>query len=165
MDNIREANAREVHIIEYMAGLHCQLANGQKILEDRLRSIPNGWRDFRLAMTTTERMLDKVYETLPAKTLKHMQRLCDLGEVVIRPKPAIKLPGDVQIVPTDDLKLLINKAMGAECGMCIKDARQQKKCSLRKAMMQIAPPDNLRKDGLCTYADVAVSNNLEEYID
>ena len=24
---------------------------------------------------------------------------------------------------------------------------------------------NLRKDGLCTYADVAASNNLEEYID
>lgn len=37
---IMETNAREVHIIEFLAGLDAQLVNGQKILEGRLKKIP-----------------------------------------------------------------------------------------------------------------------------
>ena len=49
-DNIMEANAREIHTIEFLAGLDAQLVEGQENLRDRLRLIPNGWRDFRLAV-------------------------------------------------------------------------------------------------------------------
>ena len=163
-DNIMEANAREIHTIEFLAGLDAQLVEGQENLRERLRRIPNGWRDFRLAVKSTERVLDAVYSTLPTKTLVHMQRLCEVGEIIIRPKPAVKLHDDVQIVGSDDLKLLINAAIASECLMCVKDAREQKKCKLRKTLMNIAPTAAVHKDGLCAYIDVVAGNELGEYI-
>ena len=93
-----------------------------------------------------------------------MDRLCACGEVIIRPKPMIKMPDDTQIVLTDDLKLLINRAISAECAMCIKDAREQKKCDLRKALENIAPTAAVHKNGLCAYVDVATQNALGKYI-
>lgn len=71
-----DANAREIHTIEFLAGLDAQLTSGQEHLRERLQSIPGGWRNYRLAVTTTQRVLDAIYETLPTKTLKHMMRLC-----------------------------------------------------------------------------------------
>lgn len=161
---IMEANAREVHVIEFLAGLDAQLVEGQEILRDRLRLIPNGWRDFRLATKSTERVLDAVYNTLPNKTLIHMQKLAQNGQIVIRPKPTVKMHDDMQIVCADDLKLLINTTISSECAICVKDAREQKKCKLRKTLMNIAPTAELRKDGLCAYIDVVAGNELGEYI-
>lgn len=158
------ANAREIHNIEFLAGLDAQLIQGQEILKPRLEKIPNGWRNFRLAVTTTEKVLDAVYATLPPRTLLHMQRLCRLGQVIIRPKPAIKMPDDVQIVLTEDLRLLINAAIAAECAVCLKDARAQKKCQLRRALENIAPTAEVHANGLCAYTDVAAGNELGQYI-
>ena len=102
-NNIMEANAREIHTIEFLAGLDAQLVEGQENLRDRLRMIPNGWKDFRLAVTRTERVLDAIYNTLPTKTLVHMQKLAQHGQIVIRPKPTVKLHDDMQIVCADDV--------------------------------------------------------------
>ena len=117
-----------------------------------------------MILTRTEKLLDSVYSTLPNKKRLHMQRLCEVGEIIIRPKPAVKLHDDVQIVGSDDLKLLINAAIASECLMCVKDAREQKKCKLRKVLANIAPTEAVHKDGLCAYVDVVAGNELGEYI-
>lgn len=158
------ANAREIHIIEFLAGLDAQLMQGQEILRDRLALVPDGWRKFRLAVTTTEKVLDGIYETLPLKTLKHMDRLCQCGQVIIRPKPLVKLPDDVQIVPADDLRLIINMIVAQECAMCLKSPPEQKGCKLRKALEIIAPTAEVYRNGLCSYVDVAAAHKLGEYI-
>lgn len=163
-DKIMPANARELHSIEFLAGLDCQLKGGEDTLRERLHMIPNGWRDYRLAVTRLERVLDAIYATLPTRTLLHMQRLCQCGEIVIRPKPAIRLPDDVQIVDSQDLRMLINATICAECAMCVKDAREQKSCKLRKALERIAPTAALDKDGLCAYTDVVAYNEYGKYI-
>ena len=49
MSNIMEANCREVHAIEFLAGLDGQLSNNEQHLTPRLKSIPNAYRDYRLA--------------------------------------------------------------------------------------------------------------------
>ena len=161
---IKEANSREIRTIEYLAGLDKQLVDGQQHLKERLQSIPNGWRDFRLAAKATERVLDAIYETIPDKTKLHMMRIGECGQVIIRPNPAIKLPGDVQMVMIDDLLMLVNSTIAAECAVCLKDAREQKKCKLRKALMNITPPTKVPESGLCVYADVAAQNELGKYI-
>lgn len=158
------ANARELHNIEFLAGLDAQLIQGQEILKPRLQKIPNAWRNYRLAASCIEKVLDSVYATLPSKTLVHMQRLCQCGQIVIRPKPAIKMPDDVHIVMADDLKFLTNTAIEAECAMCIKDAAQQKKCKLRRALENIAPTEAIHENGMCAYTDVVAHNPLGEYI-
>ena len=161
---IMDANAREIHNIEFLAGLDAQLIQGQEILRDRLALIPNGWRNFRLAVSTTQKVLDAIYETLPLKILRHMDRLCKCGEVIIRPRPAIKMPDDVQIVLADDLRLLINMIVAQECAMCLKAPPEQKSCKLRKALQNVAPTAEVYKNGLCSYVDVAAAHKLGEYI-
>lgn len=83
---------------------------------------------------------------------------------MIRPKSIVKRPDDVQIVGTDDLKMLINMVMSSECAVCMRDCREQKKCKLRRALETIAPAKELRKDGMCVYTDVAANSNYGEYI-
>lgn len=157
-------NARELHNIEFLAGLDAQLIQGEEILKPRLSKIPGAWRDYRLASSRIQSVLDRVYKTLPDKTLRHMARLCQCGEVIIRPKPMIKMPDDAQIIMKDDLKLLINTSIAAECAICLKDARAQKKCALRKALENIAPTAAVHENGMCAYVDVAAGNALGEYI-
>lgn len=163
-DKIVPANAGEIHSIEFLAGLDAQLVEGQETLRDWLALIPNGWRDFRLAVTKVERVLSAVYKTLPTRTLIHMQKLCQYGQIVIRPKPAIKLPDDVQIVDADDLRMLINTVIGSECAMCVKDAKGQKGCKLRRALENVAPTAKVHRDGLCAYTDVAAGKEYGKYI-
>lgn len=76
----------------------------------------------------------------------------------------VKLPDDVQLVDSGDLCTLINAVIAHECAMCVKDAREQKGCKLRKALHHIAPTAQLDKNGLCTYIDVAAGNELGRYI-
>ena len=161
---IMEPNAREIHCIEFLAGLDAQLAQGQNILRERLKLIPNGWRNFRLAASTTQKVLDGIYDTLPVKTLKHMDRLCQCGQIVIRPKPLIKMPDDAQIVLTEDLRMLINLVVGSECQICVKTPQEQKGCRLRKTLANIAPTEDVRRDGRCSYLDVVAGNELGKYI-
>lgn len=159
-----DANAKEIHVIEFLAGLDAQLVAGQEHLKERLQAIQGGWRNFRLAVTTTERVLDAVYDTLPDKTLRHMTRLHECGEIVIRKKPLIPLPDDVQIVGNEDLKVLINSVVENECAICVKTCGEQRSCKLRNALKLIAPTEALNRDGRCEYRDVAAGNEMGEYI-
>lgn len=157
-------NAWELHAIEYLAIMDNNLALGKEKLHERLSTIPNGWRDFCLAQKTTERVLDRIYETLPAKTLKHIVNLYKNGEIIIRPKPAIKRTDGVQIVLDEDLSLLINTVIADECAMCVRSAAEQKQCRLRRVLENIAPTEAMHKNGLCTYVDVATDNAMGDYM-
>lgn len=159
-----ELNALEIHGIEFLAGLDAQLYRFNGPLEPRLKSIPNGWRDYRLAMTLVEKVLDKLYDTMPTKTLLKFQRLNEISEVIVRPRPASRKGQYMQIVDNDDLKLLINKAIEHECAICMRRGGEVRSCPLRRALMDIAPPEELVKDGSCNYQAVAQQNELGEYI-
>lgn len=158
------ANAREVHMIEFISCLEDQVHNAQDVLKDRLKTVPDAWRNYRLALTSLSKAVDAIYKTLPPKTMRHMQRMNDHGQVVIRPKPLVPLHDDVRIVLSDDLMTLVNTAITVECAMCVKNKHEQKKCPLHKAMIDIAPPEALANDGLCPYTHVVLGNDLGDYI-
>lgn len=158
---IVEVNARELYHIEFIAGLDCQLINAEKYLETRLKLVPDAWRQYRIARAAVQKTLVALYQTVPIKTLRHMQNLCTYGEVIIKPRGATPT-NDVQIVPTPELKLLINKVIENECAMCVKSYAEQRGCKLRKALMHIAPPLEIDTSG-CNYRNVAASNELGEY--
>lgn len=93
-----------------------------------------------------------------------MARLHDYGQIVIRPKPLIKMPDDVHIVDAADLKMLINAVIENKCAICVEDIAGQKACALRKALHHIAPTESVYRDGKCSYLDVAAGNELGKYI-
>lgn len=159
---IQPASGRERAIIEYLAALDAQLMAHQDVLRERLKLIPNGWRQWRLMTVTANNLLVAIYDTLPTKTLLHMQRLCTYGEVLVRLKPASRTPEQV-VVNEDDLREIFNTAMTAECAVCLKDDRQAKGCKLRRALMNIAPPETFSSQG-CEYRDVAIQSGYGKYI-
>ena len=159
-----DANSREVHAIEFLAGLDAQLTANEQYLKARLQTIPNAWRNYRLARRMSEMVIDAVYATLPEKTMRHMARLCAIGEIVIRPKPALTRGAYYQAVDNEDLKFLINRAMEGCCAICLKNPAESKGCAMRKALMRVAPPETLRGDGICDYRDVAARCEMGEYI-
>lgn len=161
---ITEVNSREAHRIELLAALDAQLAHGEEPLKARLQTIPNAWRDYRMCVTRVGRILMQIYSTVPDRTLRHMRALCERGEVLIRFRPVVRNPADeYQLVPTADLKLLINTAMEARCTMCFEGRAGVKACDLRKALIQIAPPQDLEK-GECPYRYVVEACKRGDYI-
>lgn len=161
--NERECNSKETHAIEYLAALDCQLRQSEPHLKERLQSIPGAWQKYRTAMTFIEKVIDGVYETVPIKLLLHMQKLCEYGEVIIRPRPVVRT-GEVQIIKEDDLKVLINKAIENECSMCLASGADVRHCPLRKTLMNIAPPADLKSSLDCPYQDVTLRCKIGKYI-
>ena len=163
--DVIEANSKETRYITYLYGLDAQLVGGEKHLEQRLRAVPDAWRQYRIAMTAVDKVVRAIRTTLPDKTFAHLELLADRDEIVIRPKPIGKHLDDVQIISTDNLKLLINAAMAAECAVCLKDAKEQRKCKMRKMFMCVCPPVEIdRNSNLCPYVKVAAGNELGKYI-
>lgn len=155
-------NARELSVIEYLAALDVQLCGRQDVLRERLARIPNGWRDYRLIVMQTSRLLEKIYSTLPIKTLKRMEGICRNGEIVIRLRPPCSIPDHV-LVNEDDMRRLINCAMAAECAICLRDGREIDTCPLRKVLESIVPPEEYSALG-CSYRNIAISNEYGKYI-
>lgn len=174
---VSEANAKELHQIEYLAGLDARLNGDPDALKKRLKDVPDGWRQYRIAMTAVEKVLDGVYRTLPDKTMHHMAMLHDYGEIVIRPRPVVRAD-DVQIVGSKELRVLINAAIEGHCAICLKRGGEARSCPMRRALMLIAPPHALIDDAsadadkasksapstVCAYQRVAAGNPLGEYI-
>ena len=157
-----EPNARELYVIEYIAALDYQLMKGDACLEERLKLVPDAWRQYRMACAAMAKALSAIYKTLPPKHLQHIVNLCSRGEVTVRMRGATPVD-DVQSVPVQELRLLINKVIENECAMCVKDQRAQRRCKLRRALMLIAPPQEVKKDG-CNYLAVVAGNDLGDYI-
>lgn len=159
---IMDMNSRELHRFELIACLDMQLKGGEEVLKCRLQTIPNGWRDYRMIVSRVGRLIDQLYNTMPERRVKYMEQLCAHGEILIRVKPAAKSDENL-LIPVSALKVLVNHAMKGTCTMCFDGRDGVKKCKLRKALMEAAPPVDLEK-GECPYRYVVESCEEGEYI-
>ena len=159
---IQEMNSRELHRFELIAVLDMQLHKGTEVLKNRLQTIPNGWRDYRMIATRLARLVSQIYETLPTNRIRYMETLCAYGEVLIRVRPAAKSDENI-LIPVSALKVLVNHAMAGTCTMCFKGRDEVKACKLRKALIEVAPPQDLTL-GECPYRYVIEQNEEGRYI-
>lgn len=161
---MKELTSREMRALEVIAGLDNRLVNDARYLEERLKEIPDMWRQFRIAQTAIEKVIVALYANVPTKTLLHMRKLQENGEIVFRPKSPLNKRTDVQIVLTTDLKHLINTAMADNCAMCLRTDKDIKKCELRKVLMNVAPFAEKSKTGSCEYVNIATNHELGDYV-
>lgn len=149
-----DPTSRETRSIEMIAVLDARLANDRPYLEDRLRSVPDLYRQWRIAETAVCKIVDGLYDTLPEKTLMRIRKIYNNGEVIVRPKGSITKDNDTAIVLAEDLKLLAKTAKNSECAMCLKSGKEIKRCKLREVLMRVSPPIQVFDDhsSLCEYA-------------
>lgn len=154
---------KELKCVEYLVGMDSRMAESGDALRERLKLVPNGWRDFRLVFTTLDRLLKNLYNTIPDKGTAYLSKIVQHGEIIIRFTPAARSP-EWSVVRDDDLAAIINLAMTAECAICLKQGREAKKCELRKALENIAPPlEGHPADG-CGYQNVVAGAELGHYL-
>lgn len=146
--------SRETRSIEMIAVLDARLANDRPYLEDRLRSVPDLYRQWRIAETAVCKVVDGLYETLDEKTLMRIRKIYNNGEVIVRPKGSLTKDSDTAIVLAEDLKTLVDTVTSSECGMCLKDGKNIKRCKVREALMRLTPPVKVFDENasLCEYA-------------
>lgn len=159
---IMDMNSKELHRFELLACLDVQLMSGAEPLEARLRSIKDGWRDYKMILSRIGSLVSRIYETMPDKSIRHMQQLTRHGEAIVRLKPAGGA-GYFQPVDVNDLRILINLAIEAECFGCSKGKPGIRGCKLRKTLMTVAPPTDVSL-GECPYRYVVDNAPLGEYI-
>ena len=148
-----DPTSRETRSIEMIAVLDARLANDRPYLEDRLKSVPDLYRQWRIAETSVCKVVDGLYETLPDKTLLRIRKIFNNGEVIVRPKGSLTKDNDTAIVLAEDLTLLAETAKNSECAMCLKEGKDIKRCKLREALMRVSPPVQVFDEGssLCEY--------------
>ena len=158
----RPMNGEELRVVEYLTAMNSKMIRAGDCMRDRLRSVPNGWRQWRLLAVTVDNLLVAIYNTMTPKNLRHLENICDHGEIIIRLRPAVRIP-EHTLVNEDDLRTVVNTAMAAECPICFKQGKEIDKCPLRQAMLNICPPYEDPKMS-CGYQIVAASSDLGEYI-
>lgn len=158
----KEANSKEIHAIQLILGLDSQIREYEKHLESRLRSVPGAWRQYRSGAAMIGKAVRAAFETLPANTIRNLNMLMEHGEVIVRFTPATRNE-ELQLVRKEQLVMLVNKVIAQECAMCLLDERGQKRCKLRRALMDIAVPREVPARG-CPYMDVAANGELGRYM-
>ena len=148
-----EMSSRELHAAEYIASLDLRLYDGERHLEKRLRSVPDLWRQYRIARSAIEKVIDGLYDTMPLHTLAHFKAVSTNIEVILRPKSVLNNSTNSQVVLNKDIITLVNHCIESECSMCLKTKGEIKKCKLRKALMNIAPVTDVGFSSLCEYAN------------
>lgn len=154
---------KELKCVEYMVAMESRVMEVGDALRDRLRLIPHGWRQFRLLVSVLDRLMAAIYETIPNKGRMYLQNIVEHGEVLIRFVPVSRNP-EWKLVKDEDLAVLVNLAMAGECAICMKQGREAKKCKLRRALEDIAPPGEGNPAGGCGYMNVVLGCEIGHYI-
>lgn len=160
---LQPLKGKELKCVEYLVGMESRIAESGDALRERLRMVPNGWRDYRLIFATLDRLLLRLYDTIPTKGLQYLQKLTKHGEILIRFSPAARSQ-EWLLIKDDDLAVIANLAMASECAICLKQGREAKKCELRKALENIAPPHDGHPAGGCGYQNVVAGEKLGHYL-
>lgn len=105
----------------YAADAETQRAGNDPRMEERLRLIPNGWRDFRLASRILARITDAIQWTVPpekrvgfAQTAQRSRYIVMQGPLAAKPKA-----DEEEIITTRQLDELISSAWEGRCRMCV----------------------------------------------
>lgn len=156
-------SGKELKCVEYLVAMESRVLEVGDAMRERLKKIPNGWRQFRLLVSTLDRLMPEVYDTVPNKTRMYLKNIMENGEVLIRFIPVSRNP-EWKLVKDEDLAVLINLAMAGECAICMKQGREAKKCKLRGALENIAPPLEGHPAGGCGYMNVVLGCDIGHYV-
>lgn len=146
-------NHAEMDVVRKLGLVDYVMEHHSGVLEKRLRTIPDGWRRYRLLKSLLDKLLVEVFCTVPQGQMRAIDMLFRRGEIIIRPKSAAPEKGMV-IAPVEDILRVTEAAMRGECEYCLKTAAEVKGCKLRKAMTNVAPPDDYPLGG-CGYRALA----------
>lgn len=156
-DGKRMLSGREWDAIRRLQVSLDSLSRSIHLMEDRLKIIPNGWRDIHMLLKRTQMLLNDIYETVPTKHLWMMQREIEHSEIRLTVHGAdSSLPPGVVYVDEKAFLAMLDKIIQMDCWACEKKGKDVKRCEIRKVLfdcLQYGPDaSNKPKDGSCELA-------------
>lgn len=152
-DKRKEAGGKELRSIQMLAMWHNVLLFYQDDLKPRLKTIPNGWRQYRLIFTCVEKLLQQVYDSLPNSTMARIIQTSKALEMRLLPKSASQK--EYFVIPFNDFMELLQYIDDGACRMCLGDKETARKCPLRRILRDQVPPveGTSNKYSDCPYSD------------
>lgn len=110
-------------------------------LEERIKTIPGGWRDAKLIASLCNKLLANILRTVPVEKLKMIQK--ELSHTKILCKVDYDVTGKHEdgfcYVPEQPLEKLIDEVIGYNCLICDKGPDEYKRCEFYKSMKAMYP--------------------------
>lgn len=128
-----------------------------KVLEERLRSTPRGWVQYRQAVGLLGKVFDQLEHTITDRQLEQINSTIKNGEVSVKLRRAGIYDDDLNVVRADDISVIVGTVMRAECMICLKERADIKRCALRTAIDGCCPPESYETSG-CIYRDLALDH-------
>lgn len=96
-------------------------------MRDRLKAIPNGYRDLRLAEATLSRLLARIVETIPAEKKRAIRRMLPSMKYKVYYNALVShMDEDATAINAHDLVLLCQLVQGFYCFLCEEDCNHCK---------------------------------------
>lgn len=127
-------------------------------VRERLETVnPHGWRDLRLLLSLVCRIQDQMLETMPDSRSDYYATLARSGRYHLEIEGPVR-QGHTVLIGDKHLSVILDAVMETECLLCMKDGKEIEKCPFREAMLEVAPPSEMKEDGRifrCEYYDAA----------
>lgn len=110
-----------------------------KVMERRIRSVPGGWRDFRLAQAKLDKLSDDLMLTIPPEKLRNLSKMAHRVRfhMTLGPQATNTVSSNDTVIGFDDLDILIEAARD-RCRMCAEWTRGKcDRCPLGKVMDRV----------------------------
>lgn len=132
-----ELSGRERRALAVLDAYEYMLKTDGVALEARLRSIPNGWRDFQLLRTVARRLIQGIEGSLTDHDLRIVNRWRG-GEIVVRERSAVEPHRSVS-VDLDVMKRLVCFVIRNSCQYCLNNEAEIRGCEVRKVLHVVDP--------------------------
>lgn len=138
-----------------------ELGAVRKVMEKRIRSVPGGWRDFRLVEAKLDKLGDDLMLTIPKEKRRNLSMLAHRVRFHMTVGPqatnAMNHTDKVTVIGFDDLDVLIDAARD-RCKMCTDWSRGKcDRCELGKVMDRVLRYDR-KGDSWDNISDTDIAN-------
>ena len=145
----RELRNREYYTLRTIMAALSGLEGGEQFLVNRLKSVPNGLRDYRMVKTVLRKLLEKLLDTVPDKRLGQIKT--ELKNAHIEVKVERDYTGayreNFTYVPNKALEEIEDIICDMFCAACEKSDKESRKCRIRKLMEMLYQYDFPERNG------------------
>ncbi len=137
-------NKQENALMLDLMMLHNTLAKNSEAVKTRLKDFPYAWRDMRLLWCLVNKLQDQLMATMPDRRVAYYDKIARYGKVII------DIPGPISrgrhiLIDTTSLAAVTEAAMRGECAICLKTGKEVQRCSIRAALLEVAPPEKINE--------------------
>lgn len=147
-------SSKEYIAIRYVIVSLYELEQTMSALEDRVKTIQGGMKNYEILRNTMEQFEEQLLDTVPTKKLYALQQELRNSEVGVFTKWDQRKIKNAFCVDQDALLALLNRLIGYECWSCEKRGKDAKKCEILRTYLDCLHyvPEEMPPDGSCPMA-------------